>query len=143
MFLVEQLLGFKLSQVILRIHQSTNEDFSDEGLTFANFGTLATIANFPGLTQNELSEKTRKNKNVIVQFIDKFEKKNLVERRKHPTDRRSHALYLTEQGKDLVDRNWHNVVESQKKLEKEVSEEEWQIFIKVLDKLMYAKGDAE
>jgi DNA-binding MarR family transcriptional regulator len=35
-----------------------------------------------------------------VVLIDALEQRRLVERRDHPTDRRSYALYLTDKGRD-------------------------------------------
>jgi DNA-binding MarR family transcriptional regulator len=40
----------------------------------------------------------------MVFLVDELEKLGLVERRRNPADRRSHALYLTEQGVATVDR---------------------------------------
>ena len=40
----------------------------------------------------------------MVFLVDELEKLGLVERRRNPADRRSHALYLTEQGVTAVDR---------------------------------------
>ena len=39
----------------------------------------------------------------MVFLVDELEKLGLVERRRNPADRRSHALYLTDQGRVTVD----------------------------------------
>jgi DNA-binding MarR family transcriptional regulator len=38
----------------------------------------------------------------IVSYVDDLEKRGYVERRRHQTDRRLHALYLTEAGSQFV-----------------------------------------
>ena len=37
----------------------------------------------------------------LVVLIDELEQRRLVERRDHPTDRRSYALYLTDKGREV------------------------------------------
>jgi DNA-binding MarR family transcriptional regulator len=37
-----------------------------------------------------------------VAFVDDLEERGLVERRRNPTDRRQHALYLTPAGEELM-----------------------------------------
>jgi DNA-binding MarR family transcriptional regulator len=40
----------------------------------------------------------------MVATIDELEKSGLVERRPHPTDRRAHALHVTDKGRETLAR---------------------------------------
>ncbi|MBV8735083.1 MAG: MarR family transcriptional regulator, partial [Solirubrobacterales bacterium] len=41
---------------------------------------------------------------TMVATIDDLEARGLVERRPHPSDRRAHALHLTEEGREVLGR---------------------------------------
>ena len=55
-----------------------------------------------GQTQQELSEKTWKNKGNITRMIDNLEKRNIVVRIPNHADRRSKLIYLTSKGKKYL-----------------------------------------
>ena len=51
------------------------------------------------ITQHALGKLVGIDPSSMVSTIDELEAKGLVERRPHPTDRRAHALYITELGR--------------------------------------------
>lgn len=64
------------------------------GITPRHYGTLRILSANDGRSQQQLCEAQRIHRNVMVGLVDELEKRGLVERRKHPTDRRAHAVYL-------------------------------------------------
>ncbi len=69
------------------------------GLRPPQFGLLILIEADPGTTQQELVTRSMIDPSSMVAVIDELEKLGLAERRKHPEDRRKHALHLTAAGK--------------------------------------------
>jgi DNA-binding MarR family transcriptional regulator len=65
-------------------------------------GILRAIALEPGRSQQALSGQLSLLPSRVVAFIDDLEKRGYVERRRHPTDRRLHALYLTPDGERVL-----------------------------------------
>jgi DNA-binding MarR family transcriptional regulator len=63
---------------------------------------LIRLAAHEGQSQQALAEKIGVNATRMVFLVDELEKLGLVERRRNPADRRSHALYLTGQGRVTV-----------------------------------------
>ncbi|MEV6215146.1 MarR family transcriptional regulator [Nocardia sp. NPDC051833] len=59
-----------------------------------HFGMLKLLGQHDGRTQQELGEALDIHRNVMVTLVDDLEARGLVERRRHPTDRRAHAVYL-------------------------------------------------
>ncbi|HEY5334385.1 MAG TPA: MarR family transcriptional regulator [Mycobacteriales bacterium] len=56
-----------------------------------------------GATQQEIADRLGVHRGGMVGLVDGLEERGLVERRRHPTDRRAHALHLTVAGrKQLV-----------------------------------------
>ena len=56
-----------------------------------------------GLTQAELGERTVKDKTSITRILDRLESKALAERRRDANDRRSQRIFLTAEGRTLVE----------------------------------------
>jgi DNA-binding MarR family transcriptional regulator len=68
----------------------------------AHAGILNVLRQADGLSQQALGEKLRVFPSRLVELLDGLEERGLVERRASPTDRRCHALYLTEKGREMV-----------------------------------------
>ncbi|HEU5271398.1 MAG TPA: MarR family winged helix-turn-helix transcriptional regulator [Jatrophihabitans sp.] len=73
-------------------------------LTGPQAGILRAIAGEPGRSQQALSDQLGLLPSRVVAFVDDLERRGLLERRRNPGDRRLYALYLTEQGEDLMTR---------------------------------------
>jgi DNA-binding MarR family transcriptional regulator len=65
-------------------------------------GMLTRLAANEGRSQQAIGELMGLNPTRMVFLVDELEQKGLVERRRNPADRRSHALYLTGQGRDKL-----------------------------------------
>ena len=65
---------------------------------------LLRLAANQGRSQQAIAEMIGVNATRMVFLVDELEKLGLVERRRNPADRRSHALYLTSAGTAIVDR---------------------------------------
>ncbi|MEV6770589.1 MarR family winged helix-turn-helix transcriptional regulator [Nocardia sp. NPDC051030] len=74
------------------------------GIKPSQFGTLRMLAANDGRTQQQLCEALNIHRNVMVGLVDDLEKRGLVERRKHPADRRAHAVHLLPAGQELMAR---------------------------------------
>ncbi|GAA4637235.1 hypothetical protein GCM10023196_090220 [Actinoallomurus vinaceus] len=71
-------------------------------LTPPQAGLLRMLAASPGRSQRELADDLGMPPSRFVPFADELEGRGLIERRKNPNDRRSHALHLTEKGAGLL-----------------------------------------
>src|SRR5260370_18359873 len=72
------------------------------GLHPKHFGVLTIVAAQPGITQNELRDRTAIDPSSMVAVIDELEERGLAERRPHPTDRRARTVYVTEEGERTI-----------------------------------------
>jgi DNA-binding MarR family transcriptional regulator len=95
-------IGFLLSQLGYRSAALLAEHMSNIKLTPAHAGIVRTIAARPGQSQQALSSNLGVTPSRLVGYVDDLEKRGYVERRRHQTDRRLHALYLTEAGSHFV-----------------------------------------
>jgi DNA-binding MarR family transcriptional regulator len=95
-FLLVQ-LGFHLARVF-------GERLEPLGLEQRHAGVLVRLAQNDGRSQQAIAELLGVNPTRMVFLTDELEKLGLVERRRNPADRRSHALYLTEAGTAMLAR---------------------------------------
>lgn len=75
------------------------------GIKPPQHGTLRILEANDGQSQQQLCEALGIHRNVMVGLVDDLEKRGLVERRKHPTDRRAHAVHLLPAGRELLSRS--------------------------------------
>jgi len=67
-------------------------------------GILRILGSNAGITQQTLSSILGMFPSRLVLLLDDLERRKLIERRSHPTDRRRHCLYLTKAGRRSLKR---------------------------------------
>jgi DNA-binding MarR family transcriptional regulator len=99
-----QLFGFVLHDVA-RLLRKTLDGYARElKLTQAQWRTLTHLSRMQGCRQTDLAETLEVRPITLARLIDKLERSALVERRKHPTDRRAVQLYLTKGGDAILEK---------------------------------------
>ncbi|MEU4808613.1 MarR family transcriptional regulator [Nocardia fluminea] len=86
--------GFLLGQLGFHSAYRFSDLLAPLGIKPRHFGMLKLLSAHDGRTQQELGEALEIHRNVMVGLVDDLEKRDLVERRRHPSDRRAHALHL-------------------------------------------------
>jgi DNA-binding MarR family transcriptional regulator len=94
--------------LMVRIGTTSRERFQRElgplGLHPKHYGALRVLRELGPVTQQELGRATQVDPSSVVMMIDELEERGLVERRRHPSDRRAHALHVTPAGEEAHDR---------------------------------------
>jgi DNA-binding MarR family transcriptional regulator len=90
-------LGFHVARLF-------GERLAPLGIENRQAGTLSRLAANQGRSQQAIAELIGVNATRMVFLVDELEGLGLVERRRNPADRRSHALYLTDAGTAMLDR---------------------------------------
>ena len=98
---------FLLSQVGHYAAARFAERLAPLGLQNRHFGLLSHLAAADGQTQQQLADTMGIHRNVMVGLVDDLEARGLVQRRRHPADRRAHALHLTPAARDLLGQAQH------------------------------------
>ena len=97
-------VAFLLVQLGFHIAGLFGERLKPLGLEQRHAGMLVRLAQNDGRSQQAIAELMGVNPTRMVFLTDELEKLGLVERRRNPADRRSHALYLTEAGTAMLAR---------------------------------------
>lgn len=98
------MVGYKLRRAQLFVFHDFIKTFSRMKLRPAEFSVLALIAANPGQKQTAVAEQLGIKRANFVALMDGLEARGLAERRKAETDRRSHSLHLTREGRLFVEK---------------------------------------
>jgi DNA-binding MarR family transcriptional regulator len=96
--------SFLLSQLGTRSAQEFANRLAPLGMRPSHFGLLMHLSQDEGQSQQQLADAMGIHRNVMVGLVDDLENRGLVERRRHPADRRAYALHLTAAAYDLLSR---------------------------------------
>jgi DNA-binding MarR family transcriptional regulator len=97
-------VAFLLVQLGFHLARLFGERLEPLGLEQRQAGMLVRLAENDGRSQQAIAELMGVNPTRMVFLTDELEKLGLVERRRNPADRRSHALYLTQAGTAMLAR---------------------------------------
>ncbi|HEX3432859.1 MAG TPA: MarR family transcriptional regulator [Solirubrobacteraceae bacterium] len=101
-------LGVFPGYLLARLGEASSRRFhkalEPEGLHPRHFGVMTMVAAQPGMSQQQLHEKTAIDPSSMVAVIDELQSRGLAERRQNPGDRRARTIYLTEQGEQTLQR---------------------------------------
>lgn len=95
-------LGYAVRRVQLLIFQDFVRTMDDLALRPAQYSLLTLIGRNPGLKQTRLGETLGIKSANLVALVDELVGRGLARRGAAPGDRRSHALYLTAKGGELL-----------------------------------------
>ncbi|WP_435593825.1 MarR family winged helix-turn-helix transcriptional regulator [Nocardia sp. bgisy118] len=90
---------FLLSQIGHHVSYLFTARLAPLGLEPAHFGILTHLVAVDGRSQQELADLLNVHRNAMVGLVDELEERGLVRRGRHPTDRRAHAVHLTERAR--------------------------------------------
>lgn len=93
-FLLAQLGAYAAEQFAGRI--------AELGLRPTHAGLLGLVARQPGLSQQGLAEVLGTPPTRLVALLDDLQARGAIERRRNPSDRRLHAIHLTNAGRALM-----------------------------------------
>ncbi len=111
------------------------------GLNPRMWGALNVLDAEGAITQHALCQGIGIDPSSMVATIDELESKGLVERRRHPSDRRAHALHLTTQGRQTLTRGRELASRAQDELLAPLNEEEREQLHGLLLRLALASRD--
>ena len=99
---IERHVGYLLRRAQLQVFEDVIRALAPLGLRPATYSALVIIDANPGRSQREVASALGIQRPNFVAMMDEFETRGLAERLPSPTDRRSHALRLTERGQSLL-----------------------------------------
>jgi DNA-binding MarR family transcriptional regulator len=131
----EESIGRMLYLTTQAMNLHAEKILKPHGLTVEQLILLKNMPEDDALSQNQLCEIVEKSAANVTRILDRLEKKNFIERKQNPADRRSTLLVLTDQGKEMVIKV-HGLFESfSEYLTTGISSQEQDQFIQLLSKI--------
>ena len=99
-------IAIALRAAYLALHRETDAVLAPWGVTADQFVVLAALSGGESPTQRELVARTASDPSTLRAMLVLLEKRELVERRPHPTDGRARRVRLTARGRRTLARTW-------------------------------------
>ncbi len=128
--------GYKIDLAARLIAQRLAQNFKAHGydVTIEQWRILLYLWKEDGQTQNRLALSTQKDEPSVSRILNNMEKHDLIVRKRHPHDRRTNLIYLTEKGRNLQDGLMSIGNLTNEQATKGISPEELKECIQILDK---------
>lgn len=98
---LESLLGYNARRAALAVIGVFLQRMAPFGLRPVDFSVLTLIAHNPGITSRQICAALDILPPNLVGMVKSLDKRGLIERRPHPTDRRAQGLHLSPAGRKL------------------------------------------
>ncbi len=106
------------------------------GLSPAQMHTIEVIGHHQNLRMKELAERLAVTTGTLTISVDKLEKKGLVARKPHKSDRRSWLIVLTEEGKEIFSHHHQLHEDFTEEISQQLSKEEVASLSNLLSKVI-------
>ena len=140
MGLLPDLMGFNLRCAQVAVFQHFNRTLGTRDISPPQLGALVLISANPGISQSAVAGALRFDRSTLVQIIDRLEDRGLVVREVSPTDRRSHALQMTESGAVLLEELKVLTASHEDHMARRLSAEERRTLIRLLQRVYNTDG---
>lgn len=100
-FKLDESVGYLAALCSSLLERELHQRFRSLNVTPEQWAVLNRLWEKDGQTPKQLAEKTFKDQSNTTRILAKLEKKDLIIRRPHPKDQRSHFIFLTNQGKTI------------------------------------------
>lgn len=96
--------GFMILRASSLMNAKLSSVFQVKGfnVTSEQWSVLASLLEIEGIHQSLLAKKTAKDRHNIARMVDLLEKRGLIRRERHRTDKRRLLVYLTKEGRQLT-----------------------------------------
>lgn len=129
------LIGFLVYDAQRAIAKSLETALKPYGVTPGQWNLINQLDQAGELSQKQLAELTRKEQATITRYLDTLERKGLVVRNKHKSDRRAHAISVTDEARELVAAAQPVTVDAADRLIEGIDQADIDTFVTVLAKL--------
>jgi len=101
---LDNVLGYVLRRAQVAVFNDFRRTFAGYDLSPTQYSVLSILAETPGMRQGDVSAALGIKRTNFVAVLDELERRGLARRQAVADDRRSRALYLTDDGAALAER---------------------------------------
>ncbi|HKR91327.1 MarR family transcriptional regulator [Novosphingobium sp.] len=129
-------MGTVLAQVARLMRRAFDERAREIGVTRPQWLVLSVLQRHEGIKQGGLAEILEVEPITAGRMIGRMQEAGLVERREDSTDRRARRLYLTDRGREIIERLQPLAVETSDEALKGVSAQDKAQLARILEMML-------
>jgi MarR family transcriptional regulator, organic hydroperoxide resistance regulator len=132
-------IGLKVVTLSRLIGFDLNKRFRELNcpLTFEQWKIMTALNYQEGISQNQLAEMVEKDHTTVSKIVNNLIKKNMLRRTTDVNDKRTYNVFLTKEGKEILDNLATEQVQAFfDSLVEDISEHEVEIFSSVLERII-------
>jgi DNA-binding MarR family transcriptional regulator len=133
-------VGYELSSVGYAVSRGFKKALADYDLDPREFGLLRDVEMKEGQSQQGLAHALQIPPSRIVAIVDGLERRGLIERRAHASDRRVRELYLTDEGRSVIRAAYEDARAYEDRLTTHLTDKEREQLLELLDRVAAALG---
>jgi DNA-binding MarR family transcriptional regulator len=131
-------VGYVVRRAQLAIFKDFIQTLAPVDIRPAQYSVLIVIGENPGLTQAELGRALAIKRANLVGMLNELERRKLARRVASPSDKRSHALYLTAHGRQMLQRYHKLALEHEKRATQALDPAEKRVLLELLARIARA-----
>ena len=133
---LERYLPYRLSILSNRVSGRIAETYGDKfAMSVTEWRIMAVLGEYPGISADEVSNKTQIEKSILSRAISKLLNRSLLNREIDPADKRRSMLKLSKTGQSVYDEIVPIAYDMEKELLNCFNSEETEAFSKLVDRL--------
>lgn len=129
------LLGYLVYDAQRSITKSLETTLKPYDITPGQWNLINQLDRAGELSQKELAQVTQKEQATITRYLDTLERKDLVVRKRHQSDRRAHVVSITDKARELIKTVMPLTVNTANRLIEGIKQEDIDKFVTVLANL--------
>lgn len=133
---MERRVGTVLGQVARLMRRAFDERAREIGVTRPQWQVLSVLLRYEGIKQGGLADILEVEPITAGRMIDRMQDASLVERRNDPADRRAWRLYLTDRGREIIERLQPLALETSDEALRGVPEEDKAHLLRTLERML-------
>jgi len=128
-------VAMALREAYWTMHRQADASLLPADVTANQFVLLSLLNESDAITQRELVERASSDANTVRAMLLVLERKGLITRNAHPTDRRAWSVCLSPQGRRIYRRMWQETNRFREQLIAEFKPQEIDTLLKLLGRL--------
>lgn len=135
--ILEEFLPYRLSITSHTVSTNIARVYEERfGVSIPEWRVIAILGRFPGLSAVEVADRTLMDKVAVSRAVTKLIKNGRIDREFADADRRRSILNLSEAGREVHNEIAPLALQFERQLLQDISDEDYQIFSKVLEQLL-------
>lgn len=130
----------KMQQWAVAVFMHECKDFD---ITPVQYATLSAAHHNPGMDQRRLAEHISLDTSTMATVLDRLEKRDCIERRPTPHDRRAKSIFLTGTGRELLQAAHPSVQRAQARMLERLTPDERTLFLQLARKMIDPSDPAQ